>query len=38
MFVDAIFTNFSDARFTKAFDVIARKCAGTCLWRACIAD
>jgi hypothetical protein len=36
--VNAIFTTFMRVRFTKAFDVIARHCSRTCVWRACIGD
>jgi len=36
--VNFIFTTFMRLRFTNAFDVIARHCSRTCVWRACIGD
>jgi hypothetical protein len=33
-FVNAMFTTFMRVRFTNAFDVIARNCRCTCVWRA----
>jgi len=36
--VNPIFTTFMRARFTKAFDVIARNRLRPCVWRARIAD
>jgi hypothetical protein len=38
VFVDAIFTTLLEALFTKAFDVIARFCVRTCVWRSGRAD
>jgi hypothetical protein len=37
-FVNAMFTTFMRARFTNVFDGAARISAGSCVWRACIAD
>jgi hypothetical protein len=36
--VNAMFTTFMRVGFTKAFDVIARRCGPACVWRARIGD
>jgi hypothetical protein len=38
IFVDLIFTNFSDPRFTKTFEGRAQMSCAACVLRACIAD